>query len=284
MLLSSSGSRVALCTRVTLSLALVSWGTASLLAQEQERTELREGPSFALNGVRSQQCVRFLMEPAVAAKQRREGYRPIRADQDQSLHPALRHVVAAQPEFAAWTPASLCFFYSDTVSVGRRRVTEKNPRRAPMIGIWTLAAEDQGRRSRRDLVLDFSAGDSRVVRGAEAVKLRLREAASVVSKARESSDELHDVRIGKTRLVWTGRTAGDSSRVEEPIVESWLMKGASGTAWKIRMTFEPVWSRPLVGVLSVEGKDDLAKALKGSPIRFVGPRYLGGSATLRFAR
>jgi hypothetical protein len=54
--------------------------------------------------------------------------------------------------------------------------------------------------------------------------------------------------------------------------------------WGVDVTFTPEWSRPLVGVLSVEGKDDLAKALKASPIRFVGPRYYGGKGELRFSR
>jgi hypothetical protein len=280
VLLGFAKSRVKLGARVTLGLAVAAGAASALSAQG--RPNLGNGPSWTLSGLRSQQCVRFLIEPGVAAKHRREGFRPLRADQDQSLHPALRGVINAQPEFAAWTPSSLCFFYVDTVVVAGRRIAEKNARRVQMIGVWTVATTEQG--GRRDLVLDFFAGNPQVVRGAESVKLRIREAKSRVSTAHESSDELHDVRIGKTRLVWTGRETGDSNKVEAPIEEAWLVRGASGATWHVQMTLQPAWIRPLVGVLRVEGKDDLAKALKGSPIRFVGPRYLGGAAQLLFSR
>jgi hypothetical protein len=40
----------------------------------------------------------------------------------------------------------------------------------------------------------------------------------------------------------------------------------------------------MVGSLKVEGKDDLAKLLKASPIRFVGPVYQGGTGSLHFGR
>ena len=267
---------------VTLGLAAALSAATSLDAQSP--AEGSSGPSWDLRGLRSGQCVRFLVEPGVAAQQRREGFRPLRADQDSLLHPALRGVIQHQPEFAGWTPSSLCFFYVDTVSLGGRRIVAKNTRRAQMIGVWTLAMSGQGRASRRDLVLDFSSGSAQVVRAAEAVKLRIREASSKLTQAPESSNEIQEVRLGRTRLVWNGRAAGDSTRVERPIRDEWFVKGSSGTFWNVRLQLDPVWSRALVGVLSVEGKDNLAKSLKASPIRFVGPRYLGGSASLIFSR
>jgi hypothetical protein len=114
--------------------------------------------------------------------------------------------------------------------------------------------------------------------------VKLNEVQSSVSRVPGSGNDLYQVKIGKTRLVWNGRPVGDSTRVEQPITESWLAKGTSGTLWKVSTTLRPEWSRPLVGLLSVEGKDDLAKALKASPIRFVGPLYQGGGAELRFSR
>jgi hypothetical protein len=52
----------------------------------------------------------------------------------------------------------------------------------------------------------------------------------------------------------------------------------------VRLVLTPTWSRALVGSLRVEGKGDLAKLLKASPIRFVGPLYRGGGGELRFTR
>jgi hypothetical protein len=280
------GSLRGTCTRVgarvTLGLTVAALAAPSL--QGQGPSEPRGGPSWALRGLRNAQCVRFLVAPSAAVQQLRGGFRPIRADQDRALHPALRSAIEGQPEFGSWTPSSLCFFYLDTISVAGRTMVAKKGGKPQMIGVWTLAAAEQGSGSRRDLVLDLFTGSAQVVRAAEAGKLRVREAASRTSLMPDSSNELHEVRVGKTRLVWTGRAVGDSARVEQPIEESWTVKGASGTLWNVRLKLAPSWTRPLVGVLSVEGKDDLAKNLKASPIRFVGPRYLGGSADLIFFR
>jgi hypothetical protein len=279
--LSRTRSRLGLRT-CALGLALATGGISSVGAQG--RAEPRGGPPWGLKGLRSEQCVRFLVEPGTASKASRAGYRPVRADQDQALHPALRSVLESQPEFSSWTSSSLCFFYVDTVTIGRRVIADKNARKPQVIAVWTLATVEQGRAARRDLVLEMSAGSPQLVQGAEAVKLPIREASFKVYRLPDSLDELHEARMGKTRLVWTGRPVGDSTGVTEPIQESWLLKGASGTVWNVSMSLRPRWSRPLVGVLRVEGKDELARALKGSPIRFVGPRHFDGAGDLVFSR
>ena len=153
-----------------------------------------------------------------------------------------------------------------------------------MIGLWTVAALEQGTGARRDIVLDFFGVGGGLAQAASYGKVKLNEVQSSVSRVPGSGNDLYQVKIGKTRLVWNGRPVGDSTRVEQPVTESWLAKGTSGTLWKVSTTLRPEWSRPLVGLLSVEGKDDLAKALKASPIRFVGPLYQGGGAELRFSR
>ncbi len=237
---------------------------------------------WTLEGLRAGQCVRFLMDPRVAGKHLREGARLLRADQVETLHPALRSVIESQPEFASWIPSSLCLYYVDAVHLGRRRYSNKDPRKRPMIGSWTLASEQRsGARQDRLLELFGTSGD--LARAAELARVKFRAAQSAVSEATGSDTDLYDIRIGKTRLIWNGRAAGDSTRVDQPIEESWLAKGMSGGIWAVRATLAPTWSRPLVGSLRVEGKDDLAKALKGSPTRFVGPVFYGGGGTLRFS-
>ena len=224
------------------------------------------------------------MDPAVARKHRREGVQFLRADRLSSLHPALVSVIEGQPEFASWIPSSLCLFYVDAVQLGGRRYGNKDPRKRQMVGAWTLAAIEQGSGARRDLVLELFSSRGDVVRAAQLAKIKFREAQAAVSKAPATGNDLQEVKVGKTRLVWNGRAAGDSTRVEEPIEEAWLAKGTSGGAWTVQTTLVPGWSRPLVGVLSVEGKDDLAKALKSSPTRFVGPVFFGGGGKLRFTQ
>lgn len=268
-------------SRVALGLAAASLCGAWPVAA-QDPAERSEGRVWTLEGLRAGQCVRFLMDPRVAGKHRREGVQLLRADRVPSLHPALVSVIESQPEFAPWVPSSLCLFYVDAVHLGGRRYGNKDPRKRQMFGAWTLAAIEQGSGARRDLVLELFGSRGDVVRAAQLAKIRFREAQAAVSKAPATGNDLQEVKIGKTRLVWNGRAAGDSTRVEEAIEESWLAKGTSGGAWAVKTMLAPAWSRPLVGVLSVEGKDDLAKALKSSPTRFVGPVFFGGGGKLRF--
>jgi hypothetical protein len=223
------------------------------------------------------------MDSAAAREHLRDGTRLLRADQVQALHPALLSVVQGQPEFASWIPSSLCLFYVDAVHLGGRRFGQKDPRKRQMIGAWTLAATEQGSGTRRDLVLELFGTGRGVARAAGLGKVKFREAKAALSHVDSTGNDLHDIRIGKTRLVWNGRAAGDSTRMEQPIRESWVMEGLRGIVWGVSTTITPAWSRPLVGALRVEGKDDLAEALKASPTRFVGPVYYGGGGQLGFS-
>ena len=237
---------------------------------------------WALEGMRTGFCVRFLLNPTKAPRKLPDGARLVPASQDKTLHPALRSAIDGQPEFAAWIPSSLCLYYADTLTLGARRLSGKDPRKRQMIGLWAVAASVQGR-AHRDLVLSFFGIAHGLVKAADYMKVKLRDARSSVSKVPDTENDLYDVRVGKTRLVWNGRAVADSTRVE-PIQEAWVTPGTYGIVWRVDVTLRPQWSRALVGVLRVEGKDDLAKALKASPIRFVGPLYEGGRAELTFSR
>jgi hypothetical protein len=269
--------------RLALGLAAVTFCGAWPLASQEPAAVGAQGLVWTLENLQAGQCVRFLMNPGVAAKHLRPGTRLVRADQDQSLHQALKSVVAEQSEFATWIPASLCFLYADAMRLGRWRLSSKDSRRKQMLGTWTMAATEQGG-GRRDIVVDLFGSGGDFVRAAEAGKVRAREARSAVSKAPGGENDLYDIRIGRTRLIWNGRAVGDSARVDGAVEERWLARGASGLFWRGQSIIRPVWSRSMVGVLTVEGNDGLANALKGSPTRFVGPVYYGGGGEIRFAR
>lgn len=256
-------------------------GAGPLLGQEAASG--RQGPVWTLEGLQVAQCVRFLMDPGIAAKQLRPGVRLIRAEQDPTLHPSLRSVVNQQPEFASWAPASLCLYYADAIRLAARRLGSKDPRKRQMLGLWAVAAREQGG-GRRDFVLELFGNSGELARSAEHSGVKLRLAQSVGPKPAQSGNDLYGLRVGKTRVIWNGRPTGDSTRVEGPLREPWVTRGSSGTVWRVQTTLQPAWMRALVGVLTVEGKDDLAKALKASPTRFVGPLYVGGSAEVRFSR
>ena len=76
-----------------------------------------------------------------------------------------------------------------------------------------------------------------------------------------------------------GHPAGDSTRVDRPIEESWSsVTGTRTGPWSVRFSFHPVWTRGLVGSLTVQGKGDLTKwSRDADPVRWAAvPRWGGG--------
>ena len=239
---------------------------------------------WKLQGLRNGYCVRFLVEPESATRELKSGFTLVSAQQDSLLHPALQQVIRSQPEFASWTASSLCLYYLDAVQVGKRLIAERDRRLYQLIGVWTLATREQQSGNRRDLVLDMYASRSNLLSAAEVAQVRLHEIHSSYYDKPDTTSDSWNVQIGKTQLIWVGRPAGDSTKVERPITEQWSVSGLRHNIQTAQLVVAPAWSRALVGSLRVAGKGDLAKVLRASPIRWVGPLYRGGNGELRFAR
>jgi hypothetical protein len=174
-------------------------------------------------------------------------------------------------------------YHLDAVQLATVRVAEKDVRKDQMVGIWTLASREKKSGARRDIVLDMFASRGSLVRAAARSRVRLHDAQVVVSNS-DTTPHQYSIEIQKTHLVWNGRALGHGSRVEQPIRESWSLPALRGGIWNADFAFLPDWSWPGIGSLRVEGKGALAKALKASPIRFVGPFFRGGGGELRFFR
>jgi hypothetical protein len=269
--------------RIVLGTVVAACCFASLLCA-QAQPQPNEADTWRLQGLRNGYCVRFLVEPEAATRQLTGGFTALRAQQDSTLHPALQQVIRSQPEFASWTPSKLCLYYLDAVQVGKRRIAEHDPRNYELIGVWTLAAQEQGTGTRRDLVLDMFASQSNLLNAAELAHVRLHEIHSSYSGPPDTTLNVYNLKIGKTQVTWAGRPVGDSTRVRQPQLERWSVAGLHGGVKTAELLISPAWSRGVVGSLSVEGKGDLSKLLRGSPIRFVGPLYRGGTGELRFSR
>jgi hypothetical protein len=229
--------------------------------------------------------VRFLLDPSKAPGTPKNAFVLLRADRDPHLHPALRQTVATQPEFAPWAPSKLCFYYLDAVQIGNDRFADKKRQKPLMIGVWSMATVVRETGAQRDYVVDLYVGHGKLRRAAEGTGVSTDEVGSSVLDAADTIPDVYTVKIGKTLLVWNGRPAGERTRVTRPILEPWSMVGLRSLGfWQTELELTPEWSQALVGSFRVEGKGDLAKALKASPIRFVGPLYRGGGARLHFRR
>jgi hypothetical protein len=238
-----------------------------------------------LQGLRAGFCVRFLVNPSQAPKLPKPDFLLLRADQDPRLHPALRQVIATQPEFRAWAPSRLCFYYLDAIQIGDHREADKKHRKPQLLAMWSLATARSGTGAQRDFVVDLYGRRGGLGRAAEGTGVSMDEVRAEVVAAADTIPDVYSVKIGKALLVWTGRPARDSTRVTQPVLETWSMVGLRSLGiWQAELKLTPQWTQALVGSFRVEGKGDLAKALKASPIRFVGPLYRGGGAKLRFLR
>lgn len=268
---------------VALGIAITSCCAVSSLAAQTAR-DPTDAQIWDLEGLRAGYCVRFLLDPSKAPRTPKNEFVLLRADRDPHLHPALRQTLAIQPEFASWAPSKLCFYYLDAVRIGNHRVADKK-RKPQFLAVWSMATTVRETGAQRDFVVDLYGGRGGLNRAAEGTGVPMEEVRSSVLDAADTIPDVYSVKVGKTLLVWNGRPAGDSTRVTQPIVESWSLVGLRSLGiWQTELAFAPQWSRPLVGSFRVEGKGDLAKALKASPIRFVGPLYRGGGARLRFRR
>jgi hypothetical protein len=246
---------------------------------------------WRLDGLRTGFCVQLLVNATTLDVEISRRARPLRADKVQDLHPALRSVVADQPEYAAWTPSTVCLYYVETVDVGSFTITERNPNKVPMIGVWTIAAADTEGGARKDAVLRLFTNTGRLERAGEVTGLDLREVRSKVSQIVNDEEPdappigtRYEIKLGKTLLTWEGRRVDDSTQANGPLSAEWRAESRRRGPMNGRLLLTPQWTRAMVGVLQVEGKDAFAKAVKASPIRFVGPAMVGGGGELAFGR
>jgi hypothetical protein len=216
--------------------------------------------------------------------------RALPAEGMEDLHPALRSEIAVQPEFAAWSPSRLCLFYFGRVDAAGMRVGNDNPRKAPLLGIWTVAATDPASGARLDLALEMFTNSSRLESAGRLAGLNVREVRTTVGvvpedeEGRPSNEDRYTLRVGKTLITWDGRPATDSAPTTAPAVDSWRAEGRRGGWVTGSFTLTARMTGGMIGSLKVEGKDALATMLKKSPMRFVGPWYRGGSALLSLSR
>jgi hypothetical protein len=261
--------------------------TGKLSAQSLEPNDT----TWRLGGLRTAFCVQFLMDPdSDALKELPAGYHPVSASDATDLHVALRGVVEGQPEFAAWSPARLCFAAADTVQTSEFTLADRKRRRVQMFGSWTVLAAEPGGPA-GDVALKLFTSSDRLIGSARKAGHLVREARVAVGlvptedeNGVPSSDKRFQVKVGKALITWDGPAARQSASVREPWRLSWTATGDRRRMVSGEVLLSPVSSRPMVGALKVEGKDAFAKALRASPTRFAGPAYQGGEGSIVFRK
>jgi hypothetical protein len=261
---------------------------APLSAQSKERAEA----VWEMGGLRKGFCVLFVVAPQVASQRLPPQLKLVPAGQATDLHPALKTEVQSQPDLASWIPSHLCFYAVDTIRTPDYSVHgDKSGKKPQLFGLWTVSAAETGSGAKRDLALLLLASNGRLVKSGNAMGHRIRQLEAKIGKVPAvdingvpSNDDRFQVKVGKTLVIWDGHPAKDSARTNGSVEIVWASKEESGEKGNGHLTLTPQWSSPMVGSLKVEGKDDLAKALKASPVRFVGPVYLGGAGEIQLTK
>jgi hypothetical protein len=270
-----------------LAAAVLAGATGPLRAQDAPP----EAVTWELSGLRSAFCVQLLLDPASEVLgDLPTGYHAVPASAAKDLHVSLRSVIDGQAEFAAWSPSRLCFTTADVVRTKEFSLTDKSGRRPQLIATWTVLASGPSG-TPEDVALDLFANSDRLIRSAKLAGQQMREAKLTIGKVPAedengvpSSDDRFQAKLNGTLLTWDGRLAGDSTAVAEPVHSTWTVTGVRDDVVKGTLTLSPAVSRPMAGSLKVEGKKVLAKALRASPTRFVGPAYRGGDGKVTFGR
>jgi len=244
--------------------------------------------SWAQQGVEFSACVEFLMEPEMAAKQLSDGFVAVPAANFAQLSPVLQREIQGDAVHAAWIPARVCLIEAPGISAGGRVMTpEKKMGPREVLGFWIFAASRTEGDYRRDqwYAAQFWTNDWHVQRATEQAFIPMSTFKPSLEAVPESNRHSYEVKIGKTILAWDGELVGrDSAESVQRVEAQLILDGKRRISWQGALSMQTRWMRYLPGTFRVQGKDDLAKALKASPIRMFGPMYWGGDARVDFSR
>jgi hypothetical protein len=248
-----------------------------------------EAGLWNISGLRKAFCVQLLIDPASPSlRGLPDSYHPVPAAEVHDLHRSLRDVIQGQPEFARWSPSRVCVLAADTVSTKDYTFGDSKGKHPQLFGLWTVtAAGPSGMPG--EVALSLFSNSGHIVRSAhiagvavDDARLTMGKVPAVDHEGVPSQDDRFQVKIGKTTLTWDGSPARDSVAVTQAVQSAWAAGEGGGRIKTGSIVLAPPYSRPMVGSLKVDGKGDLAKALRASPTRFAGPVYIGGMGKVSF--
>lgn len=271
-----------------MGLVLALPGTTAAQSSDTEQT-------WRIDALRAGYCIEFLIDSSAADEELSDDFVPVRADAAGDLHPAVAATVAARPDsFGSWSPSQLCLYWARTVNVDGREISEDEDELLA-VGVWSILARnvDSAGAAPQSRAVMLLASNWRAGRLAEREHIEFDRMDASGGKAPVEGpdgrmvpgpEDRYQIEKGNTVITWDGRLIGDSAAPGTPVSREWRAEGRRQTHWTVRGSVQPARSRPVAGALRVSGKDGLAKALKASPIRFIGAWHTGGTAELVFAR
>lgn len=220
-------------------------------------------------------CITFLVSPEDAPGVLPDDAQPVRLNAMADAAPVLARVLADQPEYGAWMPAAVCLYRFGRADIGGRELIAPAGG-SEMIGIVSYAARVAINQPANGVSVSMLfTNDKRVAKAADTTQIEFRRIKATFGKAAHGDDERHVIDFGKTTLTWDGHATSDSTALS-PLVRVWVVRGPGGKPVLLQWKLNAGSSRSMVGALVVQGKDKLAKLMRKSPIRYLGPMYQGG--------
>lgn len=252
-------------------------------AQAQVAGESNQS-KWVLDDARGSFCIWYLAEPRRADKLAPKDAVLAPAGTGEGLPSSVARVIRDEPQFASWIPAVICVGRYGAVTVDGESAGRVRADRSILLMTHAIAASaPRGQAGVPLYLIELSTDNGNVARMAEGVGIRIQRRELTLVPSREGGDDLLVIQVEKAKLIWSGHPTGDT-RVETTQLMSFGLAGMRTSNWKLDASFIPDTSRLVIGQLRVEGKDDLAKALKASPIRWVSPLESGGRGEWRFTR
>ncbi len=245
-------------------------------------------------GLRYAGCLQFLVSPDKTGDLLDSDWRPLRADADSTLPPALRRTIEAESQYAGWTPGQVCVMRFERMSAAGHNDVARQPTTGQLVLLVAIAGTAKDGTPPGMQATSVQTSDWRLQEASRSHRLRLEEAHAGFTQLSETSGERLTVKIKGATLAWDGLSPASAAAGSDsgsavgdspgPVTWRWSLAGTQNAHWSLTCRLDPAARRPYSGAISISGNSELAKALRGSPILFVGPLYTGGAGEIDFQR
>lgn len=272
--MSQVAGRLGTLYTVLLGLLGVTLGGRPLIAQQVTES------TWSMQDARGGFCIWYLVDPAMAPGLAEKGTVFATAGTGSTLPRSLAQTIGDEPRFTSWIPAAICVWSYGTITIGDNRPIVATPDQPLTLVAHFLAAQSPRGAGGAGFLLLRLGSDNRVVRNqGNDPGLSIDGVTVVAGKDRGTPEDRVEFRLEDTQITWIGHPSGEPS-VGTTRSMSFGYAGSRKTSWQGSFETTPAATHVMIGSLRIDGKGLLAKALKSSPIRAVGPVETGGSARL----
>ena len=253
-------------------------GSTSLPAQAQ----LPQDAAWTLEGSQGGYCIWYLADPDLARKMVPGSTVLTPAGNGGGLPTLLAYTIREEPRFAQWIPGSICFGFYQRVRSGARALADGKPDRPILIATSALAAQNaHGVAGATEYLLEFMTNNRNLSSAADRIGVDMISIEYLSRVRLEGGDPSVTINLDGAVISWSGHPLADSS-VGRTRSVSFGYGGPKSANWLLQLESAPASSRLIVGNLSIEGRNNLAKALLASPVRAIGPQEAGGTTSITF--